>query len=125
MSVPQAMRARTTRGASFAEAWQRQELWWRSVPGAGKTPTRPAIEQARSADTAERAELQFLSIVRGDVGGELAIAVSVKAGWWTTKLLVPATAEEGATGEGTSFAYAWYHDWPWWQDKPLDSGAQR
>jgi hypothetical protein len=125
MSVAQVKGARTTSGASFAQAWQRQNLWWRSAPGVAKAPGRPDFGHATSTDTAERAELQFLTIVRGDVGGELATTVSVKAGRWTTKLLVPRTAREGATGEGTSFAYAWYHDWPWWQNKPLDFGARR
>jgi hypothetical protein len=125
MRVAQVTSARTTNGTSFAKAWQRQRLWWRSAPRTTDTPARPGFGQAISPDRAERAELQFLSIVRGDAGGDFTITVTVKAGRWITRLQSPGTAGVGATGDGPSFAAAWYNDWPWWQDEQQDFGAPR
>jgi hypothetical protein len=31
----------------------------------------------------------------------------------------------GSIGDGCSFAYAWFHDWPWWRDLPEELRAQR
>ncbi len=126
MSVPQAIGDRTTTsGASFAQAWQRQGLWWRAPPRPANTLAGPDYRQVMSADSIERAENQFLDMVRGDAGGEITITVLLKAGQWITNLHVPGTAGRGATGEGASFAYAWHHDWPWWQDAPGDPRTRR
>ena len=122
MSVPQVIGDRTTTSrASFTEAWERQDLWWRAAPRAANTPAGPDYREVMSADSIERAEWQFLSTVRGDVGSEFAVAVSVKAAHWLVNLKVLGRAGAGATGDGPSFAYAWTHDWPWWQDAPRDS----
>ena len=119
MSVPEVSGDRTTASsASFGEAWQLQNLWWRSPPTTHRPPAGPDYRQVMSADSIERAESQFLGIVRGEAGGEITITVSTTASHWIVNLRVPGMAGEGSTGDGASFAYAWLHDWPWWQDMP-------
>jgi hypothetical protein len=116
MSVPEVPGDRTTTsGVSFEEAWQRQDLWWRLAPRKGNPPAGPDYRQVMSADSIQRAETQFLGTVRGEAGGEFAVTVAANASNWVVSLRVPGRTGEGATGDGASFAYAWYHDRPWWQ----------
>ena len=83
---------------------------------------RGRLRHVMGADRIARAETQFLGTVRGDAGGEFTIKVSLSAGRWAVQLLVPGRAGAGATGQGPSFAYAWTHDLPWWQEPPPDAG---
>jgi len=106
----------TTTGASFAEAWQRQALWWRQHAAAPDPLLRRDDRNRAASDSAERTETQFLTFIRGDIAGELTVTVSLKNGRWTTNVYVPGTVGHGTTGEGPSFAYAWNHDRPWWQE---------
>jgi hypothetical protein len=119
MMAPQAMQARTTTSVvSLADAWARQGNWWR---GGRLTPHDATNEKHQTmprADDVGRAESLFLSIARGDGGRPVIITVSVKAGCWHTNLQVPGTPG-GANGKGPSFAYAWQHNLPWWEDKSL------
>ena len=122
MSVPQAIGDRTTTsGRSFGEAWERQDLWWRAAPRAPNTSAGRDYRDVMSADSIERAEWQFLSTVRGDVRSECTVTVSVKAARWVVSLRVPGIDGVGASGDGASFADAWSHDWPWWQEVPQAS----
>ena len=122
MSVPQVMGDRTTTSSvSFADAWQRQGLWWRTLPSAAGSASLPSGREVMSADSNKRAETQFIGMVRGEAGGELILAVAVNAGRWIITLQIPGMAGDGARGEGDSFAYAWYHDRPWWQELPQHS----
>jgi hypothetical protein len=126
MSVPHVIGDRaTTSEKSFEDAWQRQELWWRSASRAVPASGRRDYREMLSADRIERAEAQFLGIVRGEAGGEFAITIMVSAGHWLINLRIPGVIGTGTTGEGASFAYAWYHDRPWWQDMALESRAAR
>jgi hypothetical protein len=124
MAVPQVAGQRTTMsGASFARAWQLQELWWRAArkaPASGDADYR----QAMAPTSIERAEQQLLSAVRGEAGGEFAISIAVKGGHWLVSLRVPGGVGTGSIGDGPSFAYAWLHDWPWWRDLPEELRAQ-
>jgi hypothetical protein len=124
MAIPQVVGQRTTMsGASFALAWQLQELWWRvatKAPASGRVDYR----QVMALDSIERAESQLLSAVRGEAGGDFAISISVKGGHWLVSLRVPGRGGTGSIGDGSSFAYAWFHDWPWWRDLPEELRAQ-
>jgi hypothetical protein len=126
MAIPQVAGERTTMsGESFARAWQLQELWWRAAKK--KAPVSAGIDyrQVMAADSIERAETQVLSAVRGEAGGDFAISISLKGGHWFVGLQVPGRGGIGSAGDGPSFAYAWFHDWPWWRDLPQELGAQR
>jgi len=125
MAVAQVAGQRTTMsGASFARAWQLQELWWRvarRAPASGGVDYR----QVMAPDSVERAESQLLSAVRGEAGGEFTISIAVKGGHWLVSLRDPGGSARGSIGDGPSFAYAWFHDWPWWRDLPEELRAQR
>ena len=117
MSVPQLPGDRTTTSStSFEQAWHRQGRWWRAPPEDATTVAGQDYRQVMGAEAIERAERQLLGTVRGDVGSEIVILVSVQAGHWVVNLRVPGIGGRGTTGDGPSFAYAWYHDWPWWHD---------
>jgi hypothetical protein len=124
MAVPQVAGRRTTMsGASFARAWELQELWWR---GSRKASASGGVDyrHVMAPDGVERAESQLLSAVRGEAGGEFAISIAVKGGRWLVRLRVPGGGGAGSIGDGPSFAYAWFHDWPWWRDLPKELRAQ-
>ena len=123
MAATQAAGQRTTMsGASFARAWQLQELWWLAV----RKDRAPGVDyrQVMPPDSIERAESQLLGTVRGEAGGEFAISIVVKGGHWLVSLRVPGEGGTGSIGDGPSFAYAWFHDWPWWRDLPEELRAQ-
>src|SRR5262245_45833312 len=52
-----------------------------------------------AADSIERAELQLLSAVRGEAGGDFAISISVEDGHWLVRLRVPGRGGTGSTGD--------------------------
>jgi hypothetical protein len=124
MAVPQVAGQRTTMsGASFARAWRLQQLWWRSV-SKDRAPGQIDYRQVMAPDSIERAESQLLSTMRGEAGGEFAISIAVKGGHWLVSLRVPGEGGTGSIGDGPSFAYAWFHNWPWWRDLPEELRAQ-
>src|SRR5262245_54616620 len=63
----------TTTGASFVEAWHCQGLWWRQHAAPPGPLLRREDRDGAAIDSAERCETQFLSFLRGDIGGELTV----------------------------------------------------
>lgn len=119
MTAPHAKQARTTTSVvSLADAWARQGYWWQEPNRMPHYGTNEIDRTMKRADDVGRAEDLFLSIARGDGGRPVIITVSLKAGCWHTNLQVPGTPG-GANGKGPSFAYAWLHNLPWWEDKPI------
>lgn len=124
MAVPQlASQRTTTSGAGFARAWHLQELWWRA---ARRAPASAGVDcrQVMAADRIERAESQLPSAGRVEAGGDFAISISVKGGHWLVSLRSPGRAGTGSIG-WPGFAYAWFHDWPWWRDLPEELRVHR
>ena len=100
MAVPQVAGQRTTMsGASFARAWQLQELWWRATRKAAAFGG-VDYRQVMAPDSVERAESQLLGAVRGEAGGEFAISIAVKGGHWLVSCAFQAAAEGAASAMG-------------------------